>query len=374
MIARPKPKAGDIVYVLGAAQGVVYRERPANDRLEAFCEAFKNPRRCQETNPSRARPERGFAWTGRKVRSQAEALTAKYQSLPSKMALAGGYLLTQSSREHLVKRTHKYAWLRGCCWKQVLLSDWAGYTPDEQEHQTSLPKQWGVYELTKWLKITSPLLFFLRACSWGSVLEDASLRCVAGEITPEQFESARASLAHDSTVPPTIEQVLNEAGAEGLAQARPPKRRRQAAQPATGTGPKRSPRGKASPARPGRRDRLLTGRGRGHLSGRAGQQGLPRTAKLRRARPSHADEPCTTLAHKSGATTLCNPMPDTRFASSHDGRTVLFISAAITNIIVDAIIQIHGIPTSYSDGALTAVTLTRLRPTPKICACGWKQA
>ena len=42
VIARPKPKAGDIVYVLGAAQGVVYRERPANDRLEAFCEAFKN--------------------------------------------------------------------------------------------------------------------------------------------------------------------------------------------------------------------------------------------------------------------------------------------------------------------------------------------
>ena len=70
VIARPKPKAGDIVYVLGAAQGVVYRERPANDRLEAFCEAFKNPWRCQETNPSRARPERGFTWTGRKVRSQ----------------------------------------------------------------------------------------------------------------------------------------------------------------------------------------------------------------------------------------------------------------------------------------------------------------
>ena len=45
-----------------------------------------------------------------------------------------------------------------------------------------------------------------------------------------------------------------------------------------------------------------------------------------------------------------HPMPDTRFASSHDRRTVLFIPAAITNIIVDAIIQIHGIPTSYSDG------------------------
>jgi len=120
------------------------------------------------------------------------------------------------------------------------------------------------------------------------VLADASLRCVAGEITPEQFESARASLARGSTVPPTIEQVLNEACAEGLAQARPPKRRRQAAQPATGTRPEQA---EASPARPGRRGRLLTGRGRGHLSGRAGQQSLPRTAKLRRARPSHADEP-----------------------------------------------------------------------------------
>ena len=69
-----------------------------------------------------------------------------------------------------------------------------------------------------------------------------------------------------------------------------------------------------------------------------------------------------------------HPMPDTRFSSFHEGRTVLLIPAGITNIIVDAIIQIHGIPTSYSDGALTAVTLTLLRPTPKIRASGWKQA
>jgi len=41
---------------------------------------------------------------------------------------------------------------------------------------------------------------------------------------------------------------------------------------------------------------------------------------------------------------LVHPMPDARFASSHDGRAVLFIPAAIASIIVDAIIQIHGIP------------------------------
>ena len=37
-----------------------------------------------------------------------------------------------------------------------------------------------------------------------------------------------------------------------------------------------------------------------------------------------------------------HPMPDARFASSHDGRTVLLIPAASASIIVDAIIQIHG--------------------------------
>jgi len=74
------------------------------------------------------------------------------------------------------------------------------------------------------------------------------------------------------------------------------------------------------------------------------------------------------------STNLVHPMPDARFASSHDGRTVLFIPAAITNIIVDAIIQIHGTPPSYSGGAVTAVTLTLLHPTPRICARGRKQA
>ena len=69
-----------------------------------------------------------------------------------------------------------------------------------------------------------------------------------------------------------------------------------------------------------------------------------------------------------------HPMPDARFASSHDGRTVLFIPAAIAYIIVDTIIQIHGIPASYSDGAVAAVALTLLHPTPRICARGRKQA
>ena len=130
VMARPKPKAGDIVCVLGAAQGVVYRERPANDRLEAFCKAFERPWQCRDLNPARTDPERGFAWTGSRVRSQAEALKATCQRLPSKMALAGGYWLTQSLRTHLVKRTRKHAWLRGCCWRQVPLSDLA-------VHQTS---------------------------------------------------------------------------------------------------------------------------------------------------------------------------------------------------------------------------------------------
>ena len=80
------------MYVLGR-QGKQYREVSGNKILEDFWAAFAMPWQCDAE------------MSGLEVRRRVQTLQAKYQALPSSLALSTGYLYKHSVRKHLLKKT-----------------------------------------------------------------------------------------------------------------------------------------------------------------------------------------------------------------------------------------------------------------------------
>ena len=168
------------MHVLGR-QGKQYREVSGNKILEDFWAAFAMPWQCDAE------------MSGLEVRRRGQAVQAKYQALPSSLALSTtGYLYKHSVHKHLLKKTAPN-FLNDVDWSKVSFDDLAQYTPDTQGHRRTLPTTWGVRHLALWLNKLSPLVFGW-SCLFGAAFKDAPLWRIADEITAEQFERARQQM------------------------------------------------------------------------------------------------------------------------------------------------------------------------------------